>query len=61
MIEPALLDILQKEVRSRIDEDRKVLDEMRDEVRPLKSAMSTVIASAYSVSVAVAATPSTRP
>jgi len=38
MIEPAVLDVLQKEVRSRIDEEHKVLDEMREEVRPLKAA-----------------------
>jgi len=38
MIEPGVLDVLQREVRFRIDQDRKVLDEMRDEVRPLKSA-----------------------
>jgi hypothetical protein len=37
MIEPETLNILQKELKARIDEDRKVLDEMREEVRPLKA------------------------
>lgn len=37
MIEPGTLSILQDELRLRIEEDRKVLDEMREEVRPLKS------------------------
>src|SRR5438093_4215083 len=37
MIEPASLEILEKELNARIHEDRKILDEMRAEVRPLKS------------------------
>ncbi len=37
MIELETLDTIQKELSERIDEDRKVLDEMRGEVRPLRS------------------------
>src|SRR5947209_17473032 len=36
MIEPATFEKLQGELKDRIDQDRKVLDEMRAEVRPLK-------------------------
>jgi hypothetical protein len=36
MIEPASFDKLQSELKDRIDKDRKVLDDMRAEVRPLK-------------------------
>jgi hypothetical protein len=36
MLELDTLDALQKELKARIDEDRKVLDEMREEVRLLK-------------------------
>lgn len=36
MIEPSTFDKLQSELRDRIDQDRKVLDEMRAEIRPLK-------------------------
>lgn len=37
MIEPATFEKLQVELKDRIDQDRKVLDEMRAEVRPLRS------------------------
>lgn len=37
MIEPATFELLQKELRTRITEDKKVLDQMRDEVRPLRA------------------------
>jgi hypothetical protein len=36
MIDLATLGTLQQELRARINEDRKVLDEMRDEIRPLR-------------------------
>ena len=37
MIEPASFEKLQTELKDRIDKDRKVLDDMRGEVRPLKN------------------------
>ena len=37
MIEPASFEKLQSELKDRIDKDRKVLDDMRGEVRPLKN------------------------
>lgn len=37
MIEPATLEVLQDELRVRIEKDRQVLKELMDEVRPLKS------------------------
>lgn len=42
MLEWETLDTLQRELRSRIYEDRKVLEDMRDEVRPLKALTRTV-------------------
>jgi len=38
MIEPTTFEVLQKELRNRISIDKRVLDEMREEVRPLKAA-----------------------
>jgi len=37
MIEPASFETLQRELKTRIDQDRRVLDEMCDEVRPLRT------------------------
>jgi hypothetical protein len=37
LIEPSTLDRIQTELKDRIDEDCKVLDDMRAEVRPLKA------------------------
>src|ERR1700674_1038054 len=37
MIEPRSLEILEQELKTRIEEDRKILDEMRAEIRPLKT------------------------
>jgi hypothetical protein len=36
MIEPSSFDKLQSEIKHRIDEDRKILDDMQAEIRPLK-------------------------
>src|SRR6266436_4612097 len=38
MIEPASFEILERELKIRVDQDRVVLDEMREEVRTLKVA-----------------------
>ncbi len=42
MIEPSTLETLEREVKLRIHEDRAVLDEMREEVRPLRAATSRI-------------------